>query len=139
MRLRARKRRRQRPCAEFAQVAFSCVGLEADTYLRVDQTLVRAPEVTLNIGDPTRARERLGWRPELSFEGLVERMVEADLHALQAEPAADRAQLAGRRRPVAAAGRAGAAASSGAPERSRAASGARAGRCKPAVVTDAAR
>ena len=73
---------------EFAQVAFNCVGLEAERYLRLDPTLVRAPEVTLNIGDPTRAREELGWRPQLSFEGLVERMVRADLRALEAEQTA---------------------------------------------------
>jgi GDPmannose 4,6-dehydratase len=72
-----------RTVREFAQVAFSCVGLEAERYLRVDPTLVRAPEVTLNIGDPSRAREALGWQPQLSFEGLVERMVQADLRALE--------------------------------------------------------
>jgi GDPmannose 4,6-dehydratase len=73
-----------RTVREFAQVAFACVGLEAERYLRQDQTLVRAPERTLNIGDPTRAREELGWRAQLSFEGLVERMVQFDLRALEA-------------------------------------------------------
>ncbi len=68
---------------EFADAAFGCVGLEAERYLRVDPTLVRGPETTLNIGDPTRAREELGWRPTLSFEGLVERMVDSDLRALE--------------------------------------------------------
>lgn len=69
---------------EFAQAAFGCVGLEAERYLRVDPTLVRPPETTVNIGDPTRAREQLGWQPQLSFQQLVERMVDADLHALEA-------------------------------------------------------
>ena len=77
-----------RTVREFAEVAFNCVDLEAERYLRLDPTLVRAPEVTLNIGDPTRAREELGWRPQLSFEGLVERMVRADLRALEAEQTA---------------------------------------------------
>ena len=72
-----------RTVREFAQVAFSCVGLEAERYLRLDPTLVRAPEVTLNIGDPSHAREALGWQPQLSFEELVERMVQADLRALE--------------------------------------------------------
>ena len=72
-----------RTVREFAQVAFACVGLEAERYLRVDPTLVRAPEATLNIGDPSRAREQLGWTPQLSFEDLVARMVQADLHTLQ--------------------------------------------------------
>jgi GDPmannose 4,6-dehydratase len=69
---------------EFAQVAFACVGLEAERYLRVDPTLVRAPETTLNIGDPSHARETLGWQPQLSFQQLIERMVNADLRALEA-------------------------------------------------------
>ena len=72
-----------RTVREFAQVAFACVGLDAERYLRVDPTLVRAPEATPNIGDPSRAREQLGWTPQLSFEDLVARMVQADLHALQ--------------------------------------------------------
>jgi GDPmannose 4,6-dehydratase len=74
-----------RTVREFAQVAFAYVGLEAERYLRLDQTLVRGPESTLNIGDPSRARAELGWRAQLSFEGLVERMVRADLRALQAQ------------------------------------------------------
>lgn len=72
---------------EFAEVAFACVGLEAERYLRVDRTLVRGPEATPNIGDPTRAREELGWIPQLSFEALVERMVQSDLRALAPEHA----------------------------------------------------
>ncbi len=70
--------------AELAQTAFACVGLDAEQYLRVDSSLVRAPESTPSVGDPTRARERLGWRAELSFEQLVQRMVDADMRALQA-------------------------------------------------------
>jgi GDPmannose 4,6-dehydratase len=72
-----------RTVREFAEVAFGCVGLEAERYLRQDPTLVRAPEATPNIGDPSLARSQLGWHPQLSFEELVERMVQADLRALQ--------------------------------------------------------
>jgi GDPmannose 4,6-dehydratase len=75
--------------AEFAAAAFACVGLDAERYLRVDPALVRAPERTPSVGDPSRARERLGWEPEISFAELVERMVQADLRAL--EQVADRA------------------------------------------------
>ena len=49
--------------AEFAQAAFACVDLDAERYLRVDPALVRAPESTPSVGDPSRARERLGWEP----------------------------------------------------------------------------
>lgn len=73
-----------RTVAELAETAFACVGLEAERYVRVDPKLVRAPERTASVGDPSRARERLGWEPEMSFEQLVERMVRADLRALQA-------------------------------------------------------
>lgn len=70
--------------AQLAEAAFACVGLEAARYVRVDPGLVRAPERTASIGDPRKARERLGWKPWLGFEQLVERMVEADLRELQA-------------------------------------------------------
>jgi GDPmannose 4,6-dehydratase len=71
-----------RTVAEFARAAFACVGLEAERYLRVDASLQRPPESTPSVGDPTRARERLGWHPRVSFEELVERMVQADLSSL---------------------------------------------------------
>ncbi len=72
--------------SEFARAAFACVGLDAESHLRVDPSLVRAPESTPSVGDPTKARQCLGWRPELGFEELVERMVRADMREL--EPAA---------------------------------------------------
>jgi GDPmannose 4,6-dehydratase len=70
--------------ADLARLAFGVVGLEATDYVRVQSPgLTRAPEPTPPVGDPTRVRERLGWRAETSFEQLVARMVEADLRALQ--------------------------------------------------------
>ncbi|HUB37167.1 MAG TPA: GDP-mannose 4,6-dehydratase [Solirubrobacteraceae bacterium] len=69
--------------AELAHAAFACVGLEAERHIRVDKTLVRAPESTPSVGDPARARELLGWRPEVGFQELVARMVQADLRELQ--------------------------------------------------------
>ncbi len=73
-----------RTVREFARAAFSCVGLEAERYVRADPALVRPREATPNVGDPSCAREALGWEPRLSFEDLVERMVDADLHSLRA-------------------------------------------------------
>jgi GDPmannose 4,6-dehydratase len=73
-----------RTVAQLAETAFACVGLEAERYVRVDPQLVRTPEKTLSVGDPSKARERLGWEAQLSFEQLVQRMVQADLSALQA-------------------------------------------------------
>ncbi len=70
--------------AEFAQTAFACVGLDAERYVRVDSSLVRAPEGTPSVGDPRKAAAQLGWRPLVGFEQLVERMVQADLRTLRA-------------------------------------------------------
>lgn len=70
--------------AELAEVAFAQVALDAGTYVQVDTKLVRPSETTPPVGDATRARERLGWRPALSFEQLIQRMVDADLRTLEA-------------------------------------------------------
>ncbi len=70
--------------AEWARAAFACVGREAEDHVRVASELVRAPEATPLVGDSSRARERLGWRPSIGFEQLVERMVRADLEELRA-------------------------------------------------------
>jgi GDPmannose 4,6-dehydratase len=67
---------------ELAERAFACVGLDAEDHIRVDRELARVADTMPLVGDPRRARERLGWEPTLSFEGLIERMVQADLRAL---------------------------------------------------------
>jgi GDPmannose 4,6-dehydratase len=68
--------------AELARVAFACVGLDSERYVRSEESLVRAPEGTPSVGDPSKARERMGWRVQMSFEDLVARMVQADLSRL---------------------------------------------------------
>jgi GDPmannose 4,6-dehydratase len=73
--------------SELAQTAFACVDLEVERYLRVDPSLLRAPESTPSVGDPAKARAELGWEPEVGFESLIERMVKADLSALETAPA----------------------------------------------------
>jgi len=69
--------------ADLASVAFRHVALDAADHIRVDPSLVRPPDETPLVGDPSRARARLGWRPTLSFEQLIGRMVDADLRALE--------------------------------------------------------
>ncbi|MGH2911987.1 MAG: GDP-mannose 4,6-dehydratase [Solirubrobacteraceae bacterium] len=71
--------------AELVEVAFACVGLEVGDHVLADPRLVRPPERSASIGDPRKARERLGWEPRVSFEQLVRRMVEADMRALQGD------------------------------------------------------
>jgi GDPmannose 4,6-dehydratase len=72
-----------RTVADFARAAFACVDLDAERYLRVDPALVRTVETTPSVGDPARARERLGWTPQVDFQQLVQRMVQADLRELR--------------------------------------------------------
>ncbi len=73
-----------RTVEELARAAFAHVGLRAEDHVRVDPQLVRAPEETALVGDPARARRELGWEPQVGFEELVARMVDADLRALGA-------------------------------------------------------
>ena len=47
--------------------------------IEVDPRYFRPTEVETLLGDPTKAREHLGWRPEISFKSLVEEMVQEDL------------------------------------------------------------
>jgi GDPmannose 4,6-dehydratase len=65
---------------EFLEIAFAHVGIE-DWQGRVtqDPRFLRPAEVDLLIGDPTKAREQLGWRPKVGFEDLVRMMVDSDL------------------------------------------------------------
>jgi len=73
-----------RTVGELVDVAFGCVGLDPAEHVRVDERLVRVSERTPPVGDTTRARERLGWEPETSFEAMIDEMVQADLAALTA-------------------------------------------------------
>jgi GDPmannose 4,6-dehydratase len=74
---------------DLVDAAFSHVGLDWREYVVQDERFMRPAEVDLLIGDPTAAREKLGWVPEVGFEQLVHMMVDADLERLQsAEPAA---------------------------------------------------
>jgi GDPmannose 4,6-dehydratase len=65
---------------EFLTLAFSEVGLDDwHNYVRQDPRFFRPAEVDLLIGDPTKAREKLGWVPEVDFKSLVSMMVQNDL------------------------------------------------------------
>ncbi|MDZ8051096.1 MAG: GDP-mannose 4,6-dehydratase [Aulosira sp. ZfuVER01] len=67
---------------EFLELAFTHVNLHWQDYVEFDERYLRPAEVELLIGDATKARQKLGWTPSISFEGLVALMVEADLQAL---------------------------------------------------------
>jgi GDPmannose 4,6-dehydratase len=68
----------------FVEAAFAAAGVDPDGRVRVDAELVRDPEPTAPVGDPSLARRELGWEPSISFEAMVAEMVAADLAALQA-------------------------------------------------------
>ncbi len=64
---------------EFVEIAFRRVGLDWKDHVVIDKKFVRPAEVDLLISNPRRAREELGWVPEVSFQKLVEMMVDADV------------------------------------------------------------
>lgn len=68
---------------ELVEVAFSAVDLNWQDYVVQDPKFIRPAEVDLLIGDPAKAKEKLGWVPEVSFEQLIHRMVQADLERLR--------------------------------------------------------
>jgi GDPmannose 4,6-dehydratase len=68
---------------EFCEVAFGHVGLAWQDHVVQDQAFMRPAEVDLLIGDPSRAREVLGWQPRTSFAELVTMMVDADLELIE--------------------------------------------------------
>jgi GDPmannose 4,6-dehydratase len=72
-----------RTVGDLVAVAFGHVGLDPERHVRVDPALVRDPETTPPVGDPSRARERLGWEPRHTFEELIAEMVDADLARLR--------------------------------------------------------
>ncbi|HEV2820997.1 MAG TPA: GDP-mannose 4,6-dehydratase [Solirubrobacteraceae bacterium] len=79
-----------RTVRDLVATAFAVVGLDPAEHVRSDPRFVRGPETTPSVGDPTRAREQLGWRPEHTFEDLIRTMVEADLAAATTGTAASR-------------------------------------------------
>jgi GDPmannose 4,6-dehydratase len=67
---------------EFLDIAFNYVNLDWNKYIAFDERYLRPAEVDLLIGDPTKAKTKLGWQPSVTFEELVKLMVDADLAAL---------------------------------------------------------
>ena len=69
---------------ECVEVAFDEAGFsDWERYVEIDPQFIRPAEVDLLIGDPTKAKERLGWVPETSFEELIRLMTRADLELLK--------------------------------------------------------
>jgi len=64
---------------EFLEKAFARGGLDYKEFVKLDARYLRPSEVDLLLADPTKAREKLGWKPKVSFDELVERMVDSDM------------------------------------------------------------
>ena len=73
---------------DLVEIAFTHAGLDWQRHVRVDPALLRPAEVEHLLGDASKARAELGWRPTVDFRQLVEMMVDADLQRLAASPAA---------------------------------------------------
>ncbi len=67
---------------DFARTAFKHVNLNWKNYVRVDKQLVRPTELHILCGDASKARKKLGWKPEMKFDELVHLMVDEDLRRL---------------------------------------------------------
>jgi GDPmannose 4,6-dehydratase len=64
---------------EFVEIAFKHVGLKWQNYVIQDETFIRPAEVDLLMGNPEKAKDKLEWKPEISFEQLVKMMVDHDI------------------------------------------------------------
>jgi GDPmannose 4,6-dehydratase len=76
----------QHSVRDFAEMAFGLVGLDYREHVKIDKAYLRPAEVETLLGDPSKARELLDWKPTVDFPGLVRLMVEADLQAEGLDP-----------------------------------------------------
>ena len=67
---------------EFLDEAFGLVGLDWKKYVEIDPRYYRPAEVDLLLGDPAKAKEKLGWKPKTTFKELVKIMIEYDLNSV---------------------------------------------------------
>ena len=70
---------------EFCELAFSELDMDWKEHVRVDERFKRPSEVELLVGDASKAKEKLGWEPEIRFKELVVEMVRADYERLERE------------------------------------------------------
>ena len=77
-----------RSVRDLVETAFEHVGLDSREYVHIDESLQRGTAELHNlVGDPAKAKRELGWEPTVSFEGLVQLMVDAELERLRGEVA----------------------------------------------------
>ena len=69
--------------AELVEIAFLRAGLNWKDHVAQNPKLLRPAEVDLLVGDPSKAKSKLGWEPKVKFKALVDLMVDADLERIQ--------------------------------------------------------
>ncbi|MCP4219024.1 MAG: GDP-mannose 4,6-dehydratase [bacterium] len=70
---------------ELVEIAFSYLDLDYKDFVVIDNRFIRPAEVDILIGDASKAKEKLGWKPEVNFEQLVKMMVDSDMQILKKE------------------------------------------------------
>ena len=78
---------------EFLEEAFACLDMDYEEFVGFDKKYERPAEVDLLIGDPTKAREQLGWEPKTTFKELVALMVREDMKLAEREKTLAEADL----------------------------------------------
>ena len=68
---------------DLLQLAFEYLDLNSEKYVVIDPKLFRIAEVDNLLGDSTKAQKELGWKTEMSFQKMIQMMVEADLEKLR--------------------------------------------------------
>jgi GDPmannose 4,6-dehydratase len=71
-----------RTVKELVQIAFDHAGLDWEKHVKLDPAFIRPAEVDLLIGDPAKAKKKLGWAPKVSFEQMIRMMVDSDIARL---------------------------------------------------------
>jgi len=80
---------------EFCELAFAEVGLDYREYVKLDERFYRPAEVDLLVGNATKARQVLGWKPQFTFGELIKQMVQADLEIAERRAASDSLAMLG--------------------------------------------
>ena len=70
---------------DLCRLAFGKLGLDYEAYVRIDPAFFRPAEVDVLLGDPSKAKAKLGWTPKTTLDQLVDMMVEADLRRVKGE------------------------------------------------------
>lgn len=74
---------------EFCEIAFGHLGLKWEDYVKQDERFMRPAEVDTLLGDPAKAKEKLGWEPKVTFEELVVDMVDSAMDRIQKAKSGD--------------------------------------------------